>query len=923
MPAIDIDDPRQPRLPRPSRPRLWGIAPLLLFLFLLLIASRTVAGIVIDYEWWKEMGQVRTWIDLWLYAWAPTAITAVVLFLALWTAHALALHSVGMRLRDRPLYGWLSTLGLLVLSVFLAGAAVDTWTVVRFFGSRGVTTASPWTDPAFGKPLAFYLFDLPFYSMLSTVVLVGSVAAIIVFFIASRAWGLGDKIQQIQDRGEFDIRDLGLGDLLRTNLVRVAGALVLLDMAVRFYLDRYELVYTDHTFMVGVDYVNANVSVPLLIAAAVACVVAAALVLLHRLKIAGALVAAAVLLPGVVTAVVNRIFVKPNEISIQKPYIKRHIEATRSAYNLDKRTKILPFQSKADQTIDQEKYKLLLENVRLWDWKPFHDAITQIQALRPYYVFQDTDVDRYMLADATGRTRLRQVMVSPRDLDIRILAEQDRRWINPHFIYTHGYGLVMAESNSTTQDGLPATIIDNAPTDVRTPSLKITRPELYFSEVVHEPVFVNTGQPEFNYPSGSDNVHNKYEGTGGIPISSLPMRIAAALREGDWNILLTTYLTPNSKMLIRRRILDRVDELASFMLWDGDPYIVIDERGRLIYMLDGYTTSDRHPYARTVRMQGAGEINYIRNSVKATIDAYDGTVNLYIFDEADPIIQAYAHLFPRLFKPASTMPKDLRAHARYPETIFRVQAEIYRTFHMTEPEVFYNREDIWEIAKTVSLETDGQVPASPTYVVASLPDTNEVEFLLMVPFTPRTKENMIGMMVARCDGDRLGEIVILQLSKQELIFGPMQVRARINQDQNISKDLTLWNQQGSRVLQGQMLVLPLDDAFLYVQPIYLQAAQAPMPQLKKIALATGGSRIAYADTYEQAIAQIAAAEARPAAPARGPGEVAPATPTSDSVPERQRIERLRYHVKRYKEFAAQGKFADAGRELEALEQLLR
>jgi hypothetical protein len=406
------------------------------------------------------------------------------------------------------------------------------------------------------------------------------------------------------------------------------------------------------------------------------------------------------------------------------------------------------------------------------------------------------------------------------------------------------------------------------------------------------------------------------------------MRLAAAIREGDANILLTGYLTANSRMMIRRRVKDRLQELAAFIQWDPDPYLVITSEGRLIWMVDGYTVSDSHPYSRSLNTRDLGTANYVRNSVKATVDAYDGETHLYIFAPDDPIIRAYQRLFPKLFHAAAEMPADLRAHARYPEVLFRMQVEIYRTYHMLDPQAFYNKEDLWDPARHVSSQDNRPAPVTPTYVVATLPDADKPEFLLLMPFTPRSKDNLIGLMLARCDGESLGEIVVLQLSKQELIFGPMQIAARINQDQNISKDLTLWNQQGSQVLRGQTLVLPVGDTFLYVEPIYIQATEARMPQMKKIVLAVG-DRLIYADTYEEALAQLSAGARRAIEQAQAPAQPAAAqpatgqTPAAGQAPAAVRLESIRNHLRRYRELAAQGRWAEAGKELEAVEKEAR
>jgi uncharacterized membrane protein (UPF0182 family) len=384
--------------------------------------------------------------------------------------------------------------------------------------------------------------------------------------------------------------------------------------------------------------------------------------------------------------------------------------------------------------------------------------------------------------------------------------------------------------------------------------------------------------------------------------------------------MLTSYFRANSRMMIHRKVRDRVQQLAPFLTWDTDPYLVITDAGRLVWMIDGYTTSDAHPYSRAVEL-GDSSVNYIRNAVKATIDAYDGETHLYMFAPDDPIIGAYHNLFPDLFLPASAMPADLRRHARYPEILFSVQAEIYRIYHMLDPQTFYNKEDVWELAKRSGQDSD-TTAVTPTYLMATLPGESKPEFLLMLPFTPTSKNNLIGLMMARCDGDHLGETVVLLLSKQQLINGPLNISALINQDQNISKDLTLWGQQGSKVIRGQILILPVGNTFLYVDPIYIQASQGSMPQLQKIVLAVGsGSRLIYADSYDQALAQLSNGAQQlvrqaetPPAPAAG----TPAAPPAGS-PADQKLARVREHLRKYRELTAQGKWADAGKELEAIE----
>jgi len=897
-----------------SRRFSWKVL-LIALILLLLVCSRIIARYLIEYQWWKEMHQVPTWINMLLYAVAPGAAFTLFSFAVLFVVHAKALKFAGTGLKEHPLYGAAATILLFITGMIVAGATIDNWAIVRYFGGRHLPAeAVQWQDPVFHLPLGFYLFDLPFYSNLRRFAVVLAVLAAVLYWAVARAWQLYYSLPELRETGEFNPRIFRLEGAMESRFLQGVTVVFLLALATQFYLGRYEMLWNNHGFMVGIDYVDQNIGLPLQWLAIAACLAAAAFVLMRRWKLVAAMFLVFVVraaLPPVVYA----LYVRPNEISIQRPYIREHIMATRSAFGLERKTRELDFAARLEAKIDPVKNKPLLDNVRLWDWRAFHDTITQIQALRPYYVFADTDVDRYVIDG-----NLRQVLLTPRELDIRQLRDAMASWVNPRIIYTHGYGLVMAEANRITPDGLPVLFIQDAPPTVNTKSLRLTRPEIYYGEVVHEPVFVHTAQKEFNYPSGADNVFTRYQGSGGFPVFPLWTRIAAAVRQADFNILLTSYFTAESRMMIRRNVRERLQTLADFVTWETDPYLVLTDAGLLVWMVDGYTTSAAHPYSSSVELPGVGPVNYMRNSVKATVDAYDGVTHLYIFDPADPIIQAYAHIFPGLLEPASQMPPDLRRHARYPETYFRVQAEIYRTFHMLDPQAFYNKEDLWDIARNVQGQDTRPQPVTPTYVVATLPGETKAEFLLVLPFTPRNKDNMIGLMVARCDGEHLGELVILQLSKQALIFGPMQIEARINQDQVISKDLSLWNQQGSQVLRGQMLVLPIEDTFLYVEPIYIQAAEARMPQLKKVVLAMGNTLI-YRDTYEQALAELTGS-GTPSTP-----PLAMTTPAAAPQPaavenSSATLERIRQHLRRYRDLAGQGRWAEAGQQLEAIQSEL-
>ena len=908
-----------------------GIAAVVITLVVALFFSRSICSWVIEYFWWGEMGQVPTWVRMTAYRYLPGLAAWLIVFAVLWVAHARGMKHAGERLRDHPAYARLSTLALGFVSLVIALSTMDGWTLARYVGGRGAASAgiaatggaatgaaSIWTDPVFGRPLAFYFFELPFYTMLLNWLAVVAFCGGLAYYLAARGWQLRRDMPGYVFGQEMDLRDLRRLGRLETGLLKGLGALFLVALAAEFWLGRYDLLLSDHgNLMVGIDYVQQNFGLPLQTLKAAAALLAAVLVLAGRRKIALACLVVLVI-DWAVPPLVGSLYVRPNELTLEKPYITRHIEATRAAYGIDHRARTVDFAAQKEGHIDFTENKTLLDNVRLWDWRAFHDTLSQSQPLRPY-TYADTDVDRYMIDG-----KLRQTLLAPRELDLAQLGDARNRWINRSLTFTHGYGFVMAEANRISETGLPELLVRDAPVDVRTKSLSVKRPEIYYGETMAETVFVRTAQPEFNYPSGSSEVNTRYDGKGGFPMSSFGARALATVSEGDWNILLTSALTPESRMMIHRNVTDRLSTLAPFLSWDEDPYMVTTDDGRLVWIVDGYTTSEAHPYAREVAMENLGRFNYIRNSVKATIDAYDGDVHLYVFDTEDPLIRAYQQLFPDLFTPASAMPAGLRAHARAPEMLFRAQAEIYRTYHMRDPESYYNRADLWDLA-TFTTGAQGQPePVPPNYMIATLPGEKEPEFLLMIQFTPRNKQNLIGLMAARCDGENLGEMVFLQLPKQEVIQGPLQVEALINQDQNISKDLTLWNQQGSQVLRSQILTLPIDQTFLYVAPIYIQAAQARMPQLKKIALVRGSTLI-YADTYEQALAGLQAAQGgkqvnvSTAAPAVStPGEAVPVAAPSDP-----RLDNIRMHLERYRQLSAQGKWADAGKELEAIESAVK
>ena len=824
---------------------------------ILLAGSRTFAELTIEYHWWSELGQVTTWYTMLLYQILPAAIGSIIAWLALLWAHGRGVRFAAVPESVPLLYRRLVMVALLVISIVFIGSAIDSQKVMAFVGSLSAE-ASTWTDPVFEEDLGYYLFRLPFYTQLLRFVFVLTVFSVLVFWASGRGWQLFERLKQFRAGGgsveEFDPgpNPLLLPGATQTSFAKILAAVGLAAMAVWFYLGRYSLLMNEHRNLTGMDFVDQNITLPLrwvVIVAALACI---PLVSMAKLRIAVMLIAGALIANTVAPEAVRFFYAVPNELEVELPYIARHIEATTEAYGLATRATEQPFAAVQADTIDVSAHETLVDNIRLWDWRAFSDTITQIQALRPYYRFADVDIDRY-----TINGKIKQVLLSPREIDVTQLTGEARdSWVSRNLIYTHGYGVVVSEVNRTTDDGLPVLLIQDAPPVVKTDDLSLTRPEIYFGEFTESPVFVSTNVKEFDYPSGDENIYAQYEGSGGFPIDSILLRLAASVATGEYNIVLTGQMNESSRMMIYRDVSERLEHLAPFIHWEPDPYLVITDEGRLVWIVDGYTASDAHPYSVRLNVGAFGDrVNYVRNAVKATVDAYNGETKIYQFDPNDPIVQVYRSLFPNLFQDEADMPATLREHVRYPELMFQVQAEIYRTFHMRDPEVFYSKEDVWDVAQSLAGDQNTLAPMSPTYIVATVPGKQEPEFLLMLPFTPRGRENLIGWMAARCDGEKLGELLFFQLSKQQLVFGPSQIEARINQDQEIAKDLTLWGQQGSRVLRGDMIALPVDDNFLYVESIYIQAESARMPQLRKVVLAMG-NRLIYENTFEEALAKL-------------------------------------------------------------------
>jgi uncharacterized membrane protein (UPF0182 family) len=617
----------------------------------------------------------------------------------------------------------------------------------------------------------------------------------------------------------------------------------------------------------------------------------------------GLWIGAAILLGSIYPAIVQKFVVEPSELGRETPYIERNINFTRLAFGLDKiEERDLPVEL-APSEQDLAKNSATMNNIRLWDYRPLKDTYNQIQSIRLYYDFTDIDVDRYRIDGS-----YRQVLLGAREISPEKLASEAQTWINQRLQFTHGYGVALSPVNEISEEGLPNLWVKDVPPIGK---IEIERPEIYYGEKTNNYVIVNTKAEEFDYPKGDINVYARYAGESGINLDSFIRRLVYAWEFGDINILISGELTPESSLLYRRNIQQRVWHLAPFLMLDRDPYIVIAD-GKLFWIQDAYTVSGRHPYSQPTPRG----INYIRNSVKVVISAYDGSVTFYLVDPEDTLASTYAAIFPALFTPLEEMPPSLRAHLRYPEDLFQIQVGRYQTYHMQDPRVFYNKEDLW----TIPTETyaDAERPVEPYYVIMMLPGEEQEEFLLMLPFTPTQKDNMITWLAARSDGDKYGKLIAYNFPKDKLVYGPRQIEARIDQDPTISSQLTLWGQKGSQVIRGNLLVIPIEKSVLYVEPIYLQAERGQLPELKRVIVASG-NRIVMEPTLAQSLSAIYAG-LPPEPPPEGP--LPPSPPPEAPAGLAELAQLAQEHYVKAQEYLKAGDWASWGEELKKMEEAL-
>jgi len=889
--------------------RVLVAAAALLVLFILLNVAK---GIYTEWLWFDDLGYGAVYATV-LRTKAVVFVVAAVLFGLLFLGNIVLATRLAPRSGGSPwpwpiisqlqrLSRWSIVAGTILVSLIFGMVAQDNWLVLlRLFNAQPFGIS----DPVFNKEVAFYVFSLPFLRLLHGWLM----GAFIVTLIGTTSvYALSYAVQ----RARFDFA--------RRVLVHT-GALVIAILGLfawAYRLGVWELVFSERGVVFGASYADMHAKLPaqwILIGVVVIFVgFVVVAVVQRRLRWAayglGGWIAAAIIVGSIYPAAVQRFQVQPNELDRETPYIEYNIEFTREAFALG-RVEEQPFPAEEMPTLAEiAANTATIDNIRLWDHRPLKDTYNQIQSIRLYYDFYDVDVDRYTIDG-----EYRQVMLSARELSAEKLEAQT--WVNQRLQFTHGYGLALSPVNEVSPEGLPELLVKDIPP---VGDFVIDRPQIYYGERTDDYVIVGTETDEFDYPAGDENIYSRYEGETGVSLRGFIRRLAYAWQLGDFNILISSQMTMESRILFYRNIRERVNHLAPFLYLDDDPYLVIVD-GRLLWIQDAYTVTDRYPYSQPL----ANGLNYIRNSAKVVIDAYDGTVTFYIADAEDPLIRTYQSVFPDLFVAAEEMPEYLRLHRRYPEDMFNIQSAVYQTYHMRDARVFYNKEDVWAVPR--EFYAGSQQLMEPYYVMMRLPEGDRTEFLLMLPFTPVNKNNTIGWLAARCDGEDYGKMLAYHFPKERLIYGPSQIENRIQQDTVITEQLALWDRGGSRVIRGNLLLVPLGRSNLYVEPVFLQAEAGGLPELKRVIVAAG-DQIAMEQTLQESLAAVFGAAPPPvtAEPEPAPEEEEepaasePEEPVSAEVS--GLIEEAQQHYDRAEDYLKAGDLAGYERELEALKAVL-
>lgn len=832
----------------------------LLIVAIALFSLSTIVHLVTEGWWFNSVGFSQVFRTLLVWRSLLWLGTFIIFALFLWGNYRFAMYltrySSFRLLEDSRLENYAKTLpnylaAVLIFLMALAAAqsSAGAWaTALKYFNASDFGT----TDPIYRQDIGFYIFKLPFYEGIQNWLLalvVNALALCIPVYVLKGSVDPG--------RGW---RNVIIGQA--KNHISLLLAAIALLFAIGFWLHRYNLLYSERGVVFGAGYTDVHAQFIATWVMAIAAVVLTVLLIFSTRRNGIALPVFCISIYLVVYIIFQVVYpfleqqfiVKPNELAKEIPYITSNIELTRQAYGLNQiQSQPFPAEAQLNRQVLQEN-DATIRNVRLWDYEPLLSTYRQLQEIRLYYKFNDIDVDRYSL-NGTDQ----QVMVSPRELDYTQVPKKAKTWINEHLKYTHGYGLAMSPVNRVTSQGLPEFLIKDVP-PVSQPNLKIAQPRIYYGEQTNTYIFTGSSTKEFDYPLGEDNAANVYDGTGGVPIPSLWHRLLYAYDRRSLETLFSGYFTPQSRIHYDRSIKQRVSKVAPFLQLDSDPYITLID-GKLQWIIDAYTVSDRYPYSEPIsNIEEAGGIvktgnnfNYIRNSVKVLVDAYNGTMQFFVVDESDPLLQTFHKIFPNLFQASDTVPPQVKAHFRYPLDLFKIQAQMYLSYHMNNSEVFYNQEDLWRFPKQVDNGTEQSI--EPYYTTMRLPQEQGEEFVLILPFTPVNKDNMVAWMAARSDGKNYGKLVVYEFPKQKLVYGPKQVKARIDQSPQISQLLTLWNQQGSKVVRGDLLVIPVQKSLLYIEPLYLKAEQGELPELKRVIVAYG-EQIVMEETLEKSLAVI-------------------------------------------------------------------
>jgi len=806
-------------------------------LFILLIGFLLIPGLFTDFLWFENLGFSNVFITILNTKLMLGVLSAVIFFVLLYINWKIIQRVLKHQesFQDNTFYKMIPY--LLFFFALIAGLIFSSqWDIfLKFLNSTSFGTV----DPVFGNDISFYMFSLPFYTsilgFLLGVIILNVVISLISYVFFLKPFTVGS----INDIGnEFFTRvSTDFKGKVKIHLAVLIGFFFIL-IGLWYWLSRYNVLFSDVGAVFGAAYTDIHVTLPLLILLTIISIIIGILFLFEwkiknlKYPIIGVGILILVIIAGSIAGIVVQQFqVEPDEYNTEKPYIGRNINYTLKAFDLQHIQEI-PFLPNYNMTYQElNENNETVENIRLWDYRALKDTYSQLQLIRSYYDFNDVDIDRYYMTENETEI-VYQVMLSPRELNHQDLPEKAKTWVNQHLVYTHGYGLAMSPVNQVSQEGFPTLWIKDIPPKT-SKDIEINRPEIYYGEKTNNFVVVNSKTEEFDYPQGGENVYTVYNGSGGVNLSGFS-RLAFTLRFGSLQIMLSGSITDESKIMLNRNINDRVNELAPFLSYDSDPYMVSSE-GNLYWIIDAYTTATSYPYSERYGLNGT---NYIRNSVKVVINAYSGEVTFYVVEE-EPLISTYQKMFPTLFTDFSMMPDHLKKHIRYPEDLFTIQAQVYSTYHMTDPRVFYNREDQWKIPN--ELYSGNKIKMEPYYVLLNLPGTNEESnFIIMTPFTPKGKDNMIGWMGAKSDPSDYGEKVVYQFPKQQLIYGPIQIESRIDQDTEISQRMTLWSQSGSRVIRGNLLVIPIKQSLLYVEPVYLRSSgESSIPQLKRVIVAYG------------------------------------------------------------------------------------